>query len=129
MFISIFLGSFTAMFEIMFYAIVKHQPTNIEQTALFLFLNLSGLIVILSVRNKDHFWKAPKLSYQLKIAMLSVMALSIAILYVSVTRHLISLTAIPLKILGLTVGSTIAYLMALDLIKVWFYKSKVGSSN
>src|ERR1035438_7462635 len=100
------------MFEIMFYTIIKHQPTNIEQTALFLFLNLSALIVILSVRNKDHFWRAPKLSPQLKIAMMSITALSIVILYVSLTRHLISLTAIPLRILGLTVGATVAYLMA-----------------
>jgi Mg2+-importing ATPase len=128
MFISIFLGTFTAMFEIMFYTLVKRQPANIEQTALFLFLNLSGLIVILSVRNKGHFWKATKISNQLKIALLSMTTISLGVLYITVTRHLFSLTAIPLKILGLTVASTIIYLMVLDLVKVWFYQSKLGSN-
>lgn len=128
MFISIFLGSFTAMFIVMFYTLVKGQPTGIEQTALFMFLNLSGFIIILSVRNKDHFWKAPKFSPQLKIATLAMSLITIGIVYVEVTRKLFSISALPLNILLLTVGSTILYILVLDLIKVWFYKSRIGNN-
>jgi Mg2+-importing ATPase len=124
-----FLGSFTAMFEIMFFSIVRGQASGIEQSALFLFLNLSGLIVILSVRNKNHFWKAPNMSYQLKVALLAVTAISIGVMYLSVTEHLFSLSGISIKILGLTVGATIVYLLVLDLVKVWFYRSRVGMGN
>jgi len=129
MFISMFLGTFTAMFEIMFFTLVKGQLSNVEQSALFLFLNLSGLIVILSVRNKDHFWKAPRISYQLKTALIAVTAISIGVLYVGVTQHLFKLTSVPLSIFALTIASTIGYLLILDIVKVWFYKSRVGNNN
>jgi Mg2+-importing ATPase len=128
MFISIFLGSFTALFIIMFYTIVNEQPIGIEQTALFLFINLTGLIIIFSVRNKDHFWKAPEISWQLKTAVYSVGFLSIGIIYLSFARHFLTLTKLPLKILLITLVSVLIYLFVLDLIKVWFYRSKIGNN-
>jgi Mg2+-importing ATPase len=128
MFISIFLGSFTAMFIVMFFTLVKGQSIGIEQTALFMFLNLSGFIIILSVRNKDHFWKAPKFSPQLKISTLVMSAITIGVVYFEATRKLFTISALPLKILLLTIGSTLVYIMVLDLIKVWFYKSKIGNN-
>src|SRR5665213_1190124 len=62
MFISMFLGTITALFEVMYYAIIKNQPIGIAQTGLYLFLTLVALIAIFSIRNKDHFWRAPRLS-------------------------------------------------------------------
>ena len=49
MFISMFLGSITALFEIMYYAIVKDQKTGVAQTGLYLFLTLAALVVIISI--------------------------------------------------------------------------------
>ena len=128
MFISLFLGSFTALFIIMFYTLVRHQPIGIEQTALFLFLNLFGLIIIVSVRNKDHFWRAPRMSSQLIIAFLTTTVVVLGLVYLELTKHLFKLSSLPLRTLGLTIGATILYLIALDLIKVWFYQSKIGSN-
>ncbi len=128
MFISIFLGTFTALFEILFFTLIKTQPTGVEQTALFLFLNLSGLIVILSVRNKDHFWRAPKFSSELKVALIALGVISIGMIYIGITRELFKLTALPLSVIGLTIASTLLYLLVLDIVKVWFYQSKVGSN-
>jgi Mg2+-importing ATPase len=129
MFISMFLGSVTAIFEIMYYNVIKTQPTGIAQTAMFLFVTLTGLVVILSVRNRGHFWRAPALSRSLKLAFLLITAISIGLVYIAITRRLFSFTMIPLHILSLTLGGAFLYLLALDVIKVWFYKSRVSAES
>ncbi|HUY53357.1 MAG TPA: cation transporting ATPase C-terminal domain-containing protein, partial [Candidatus Dormibacteraeota bacterium] len=128
MFISIFLGSITSLFEIMFYAIIKTQKVGVAQTSLYLFLTLAALVVIFSIRNKDHFWRAPKLSKSMGISFALITVISIITIYIGVTRRLFSFTALPLDILGLTVLVVIAYVFVLDTIKTWFYKSSIGNS-
>ncbi|HEY5268127.1 MAG TPA: cation-transporting P-type ATPase [Candidatus Saccharimonadales bacterium] len=128
MFISIFLGTITSLFEIMFYAIIKTQKVGIAQTSLYLFLTLAALVVIFSIRNKDHFWRAPKLSKSMGISFALITVISIITIYIGATKRLFSFTALPLDILGLTVLVVIAYVFVLDIIKTWFYKSSIGNS-
>ncbi len=128
MFISMFLGSVTALFEIMYYAIIKHQSTGVSQTGLYLFLTLAALVVIFSIRNKDHFWRAPRLSNAMAVAFTVITAISIVTIYLGVTKKLFSFAALPVGILGVTLGMTVFYVFILDTIKTWFYKSGVGSS-
>lgn len=128
MFISMFLGSITALFEIMYYAIIKSQPIGVAQTGLYLFLTLVALIVIFSVRSKDHFWRAPKLSYAMTLSFGLVTAISIFTIYIGVTKRLFSFSALPIGILALTVIITIFYVFVLDTVKTWFYKSAVGTN-
>lgn len=126
MFISMFLGSITALFEVMYYAIIKSQPTSIAQTGLYLFLTLIALIVIFSIRNKDHFWQAPRLSRAMGVSFALITFVSIVTIYIGITKRLFSFAALPLDILTLTIGITIFYVFILDTVKVWFYKSSVG---
>lgn len=126
MFISLFMGTFTAMSEIMFYVIVRNQPTITAQTALFVFLTISQLGIVLCVRNKDHLWRAIRLSISLKISLSVVAGTTIAITYIGVTKHLFNFTSVSLGILGLVVAGTILYVFLLDYIKVWFYQSRVS---
>jgi Mg2+-importing ATPase len=126
MFLSLFLGSVTAMFEIMFYSLIRNHSIDVVQTGLFLFLTISGLAVILTARNKDHFWQAAKMSRSLVIAFGVILLISIGLIYFSVTRRLFGFDEFPLKLLGLTLGSTLVYVFALDTVKVWFYKSRAG---
>lgn len=128
MFISMFLGSITALFEIMYYAIIKGQPEGIAQTGLYLFLTLVALIVIFSIRNKDHFWRAPKLSRAMITSFALITVISIVTIYIGITKKLFSFTSLPLDVLGLTVSITIFYVFVLDTVKAWFYKSSIGSS-
>lgn len=128
MFISLFMGTFTAMVEIMFFVIIRKQTPEIAQTSLFLFLTISQLAIILCVRNRTHFWQAIKLSVGLKVAISFVAAVTIAITYIGVTRTLFTFAAVPLTTFGLIAGGTLVYLLVLDTVKVWFYDSKVGSS-
>lgn len=126
MFISMFLGSITALFEIMYFAIVKNQPTGIRQTGLYLFLTLTALVVIFSVRNKDHFWKAPRLSKAMGISFALITVLSIVTVYIAVTQKLFTFSSLPFNILAITVLVTIFYVVVLDTIKTWFYRSTIG---
>jgi Mg2+-importing ATPase len=126
MFISMFLGSITALFEIIYYAIIRHQPTGVAQTGLYLFLTLSALVIIFSVRNKDHFWRAPKLSRPMALSFAIITALSIVTIYIGLTKKLFSFTALPVGILGITIILTFVHIFFLDTIKTWFYKSSVG---
>ena len=126
---SMFLGSFTAMFELFFYSIVKNHSLGMERTSLFLYLTLLGLIIILSVRNKDHFWKAPRLTKQLKISFGIITLITFAVVYAQPFKRIFYFNALPLNLLITTVAMTIFYLLILDTIKVWFYKSSVGGES
>jgi len=128
MFISMFLGTITALFEVLYYAIIKDQPIGIAQTGLYLYLTLIGLIVIFSVRNKDHFWKAPKLSRAMGLSFAIVTFISIVTVYIGLTKRLFSFSALPIGILGITLAVTIFYIFILDTVKTWFYKSTVGNN-
>ena len=128
MFISMFLGSITALFEIMYYAIIKSQPVGVAQTGLYLFLTLTGLIVIFSIRNKDHFWRAPKLSKAMGLSFTVVTFISVVTIYIGITKRLFSFSTLPIDILAMTLAVAILYVFVLDTVKTWFYKSAVGSN-
>jgi Mg2+-importing ATPase len=125
-FISTVLGSYTAIFEILFFAIVKNHPLGISQTSLYLYLTLIGFVIILSVRNREHFWKAPPLSRALKIAFGIIAVLTVAVIYFKPTQELFSFTPLSIGSVGIIVAMTLAYFAFLDIIKVWFYKVGLG---
>ncbi len=128
MFLSMFLGSITGLFETLFYAIVRDRPTTTAQTSLFLFLTLSQLVIILSVRNKEHFWKAARLSTAMIAAFAGVIFVTIAMVYIGYTKHLFSFGSVSLATFGIIIGMTLVYLYLLDVMKIWFYQSKIGTN-
>ncbi len=127
-FTSMFLGTFTALFELFFYAIVKSYSVGIAQTSLYLYLTLLGFAVIFSVRNKSHFWRASRLSKPLIISFSFIAVLTVVMIYFRPTQRLFSFLPLSWSLLGIVLGMTLLYLFVLDLIKVWFYRSKIGSN-
>jgi Mg2+-importing ATPase len=127
MFISLVLGSVTALFEIMFFTITRDHGLSLSQTSLFLFLTVSGLVVIFSVRNKGHFWRAPRFSMPLLVSLIAVLVSSVAMLYWNVTEHLFSFMPLPPVTLLLTLGMALLYVIVLDVVKVWFYGLKLAA--
>ncbi len=123
MFISMFLGTLTAIFEIMYFAAMKSLPSSVVATGLYLFLTFTALIVILTIRNKEHFWKAPKFSLALIVSFVLITIISIAVVYIPYTKHILSFSNFPISLMSFTVGLTIIYFIIMDTIKVWFYKS------
>jgi P-type Mg2+ transporter len=122
MLLSTVLGSITGVFEILFYAIIKNQNPGLAATSLYLFLTTTALIVIFSVRNKDHFWKAKKLSQPMKISFAVITAISFALIYIPYTARIFSFLFMPWQLLGITLLITFIYFFTLDWIKVWFYR-------
>jgi Mg2+-importing ATPase len=128
MFISMLLGIVTAVFEISFAAIMRNAPSAAEQTALYLFLSVTQLIVIFSVRNKDHFWRAPSMSAAMKIAFALTAIITVGVVYLSTSQKIFSFVSLSWGVIGVVVGMTLLFFMALDTVKVWFYNTGVGEA-
>lgn len=128
-FVSMFLGMYTALFYLIFFAIVKNQPLSTSQTSLYLFMTLTNFVVIFSVRNKQHFWRAPHLSKTLKFSFGFMAILVIEAVYSKPTQALFSFTPLDVSSLGLVLLMTATYFTFLDLTKVWFYKTNIGSET
>lgn len=122
-FVSAVLGTYTAIFEILFFALVKNSALAVTQTSLFLYLTILGFVVILSVRNRGHFWKAPSLSMPLRIAFGGIAILTIGLVYFKPTQDLFAFVPLSVVDLSLVLAMTLLYFSFLDLIKVWFYKT------
>lgn len=131
MFISLFLGTFTAVFYFIYFTFVGFQSTSQTQTNLFLFLTFTQLIVILSVRNKRHMWQGKKPSLLVLGSIFAFFLLSLVITYITPIAHLFSLTSLPILSVGIILIFTLAYILLLDYIKVYYFllQGRNGSKN
>jgi len=73
---------------------------------------------ILSIRNRDHFWKAVAPSRPLLGAMALTGVLALALPYVPPVARLFSFSAPPLSEVGVVLLMTVLYVLALDVVKV-----------
>jgi len=128
-FTSAVLGSYTAIYELLFYVLVRSQPNGISQTSLYLYLTVIGFVVILSVRNSDHFWKAPRLSKPLLSSFGIIAIITVAVIYLKPTQRIFSFKPLPIDMLIITAAMALLYFVFLDLIKVWFYRATKIADN
>jgi Mg2+-importing ATPase len=128
MFISIFLGTLTAVFEIMYFSIVKSHSANVASTGLYLYLTSIALIVIFSIRNKDHFWRAPKLSKAMKTSFAAITIIATALVYIPFTKRIIGFSNFSIGLFVPIVFLTLIYFVVMDTVKVWFYKTPIGKN-
>jgi Mg2+-importing ATPase len=126
MFISMFMGTITAVFEIMYFNLIKSHSAGVASTGLYLFLTFTALIVIFSIRSKNHFWQAPRLSKPMKLSFALISILSIALVYLPVAKSFLSFSHFSLQLLGVTAILTLIYFVVVDTVKVWFYKTSIG---
>jgi Mg2+-importing ATPase len=126
--ISLVLGSVTALAELVFFATVLGQTTSTRSTSLYLFLTFTQLIVILSVRNQGHFWKAAAPSRLLLGAITLTGVIAVAIPYLRPTARLFTFNAPTPQEVGIILLITVLYVLVLDMVKVWYYK-KADSSG
>ena len=129
MFISIILGTLTAFFELIFFALLKIRSSLFVETSMFLYLTFVQLIVIVSIRNQDHFWKGKRPSTLLAIAISLAFISSLALPYIPILAGLFSFTPLPLSQVGIILGLVVIYLFALDRVKVWYYRIVERSSR
>ncbi len=120
--ISLVLGTLTALFELAFFLTLRGQIASASQTSLYLFFSFTQLIVILSIRSRDHFWKAVTPSRPLLGAMALTGVLALALPYVPPVARLFSFSAPPLSEVGVVLLMTVLYVLVLDVVKVRYYK-------
>jgi P-type Mg2+ transporter len=120
--VSLVLGTLTALVELAFFATLRGQAAPESETSLYLFLALTQLVVIISIRNRDHFWKAIRPSVPLIGAMAITGALTLVIPYIGPIAQLFSFNAPSLREVGVVLLASVLYVLVLDTIKVWFYK-------
>ncbi len=122
MYISLFLGLPTALFEIFYFLLVKSQPERMARTSLFVFFTLQALVIFYAVRNKGHFWKTKAPSAILNIFFAADFVFSISIIYIHQFQEWFSFTPLPLKSILLIFLLVVPYFVAVDFAKVWYYK-------
>ncbi len=120
--LSLVLGTLTAIAELVFFVTLGGQSVHAKETSLYLFLMFTQLIVIVSIRNRDHFWKGVKPSLLLTAAVILTAAVGLSIPYLGPIGHLLSLSSPATSEMTAIVVATLIYLVVLDLVKVAYYK-------
>jgi magnesium-transporting ATPase (P-type) len=121
MFISLILGSFTTLFELLFFALIKSRSSLFVETSMFLYLTCIQLVVIVSIRNQKHFWRGKKPSLLLFSAISLALVGSLALPYLPVFEHLFFFVPLPSSELAIILALVVIYVFALDRIKIWYY--------
>ena len=124
--ISMVLGTCTALAELAFFVTLHGRSRPVSETSLYLFLSFTQLVVIFSVRNRGHFWKAVRPSKPLLGAMALTGVVTVAITYVPWIAHLFSLRAPSASEVGFVLLASIVYFLVLDVLKVSYYRWTEG---
>lgn len=125
LFISLILGIPTALFELLYYMVIRFQPTIVIQTGLFLFFTFTALIVFYAFRNNGFFWKVKKPSLLLNTSFFLTFLASLAITYVPFFQHIFHFTGLSWVALGTIIVAVLVYFFSIDLMKTWYYRSSV----
>ena len=121
---SMLLGSITAFFEVIFYNFIKSNDINLTSTCLYLFLTLTALVVIFTVRNSSYFFRAPRLSKSLLYGFVFTFILSLIILYIPYLNSYLKLVKLPLFDIVKILLFTLVYFLVIDLLKSLWYKNR-----
>lgn len=121
MFISLFLGAFSAVYDFIYFAFVGFKATHYTQTSLFIFFCFTQLIIIFSVRNKKHMWQGKKPSLLVTGSIILFLLVSLLTIYISPLARLFSFTPLSFSTLGIIILVSAIYIFILDYIKVLYF--------
>jgi len=122
---SLVLGVFTAIFYLTYFMFVGTAPNALSRTNLFVFFNLTQILIILAVRSKKHFlWQGAKPSRTMLATILLFTVGSIIITYIPAVANLMDFAPLPFYDLAISIAVSVAFLFLLDLIQVMLGKWK-----
>ncbi len=124
LFMSLIFGVPTALFELLYFIIIRHNPLITVQTSLYIYFTFIALIVFYALRNKGFFWHAKRPSLLLNSSFLLAFLLSFIVIYIPVFQHYFHFTALSLPAVITILATMIVYFFAIDLIKVWYYRTR-----
>jgi Mg2+-importing ATPase len=129
LFISLILGIPTALFELLYYMLIRFQPTAVIQTSLYVFFTCTALIVFYAFRNNGFFWKVKAPSLLLNTSFFLTFIIAISSIYIPLLQHWFHFVALPVQSLIVLVAVTVIYFFILDSMKVLYYRSDLTSKT
>ena len=120
-FVSLVLGIPTAIFDLLYYSIVRLQPQPIIETSLFVFFTLQALVIFYAVRSHSHFWKVQAPSLSLNIAFALDFVFSLAIVYIPAFQEWFSFVPLSVRNVAIIIGLIVPFFLITDLLKAWYY--------
>jgi Mg2+-importing ATPase len=127
--ISLILGVPTALFELLYYMLIRFQSASIIQTSLYVFFTFTALIVFYAFRSNGYFWKVKAPSAMLNISFLLTFLFSLGLIYVPLFQgwfHFVPLSGAAIMVL---IATTVIYFFILDIMKVWYYRSDLTKNT
>jgi Mg2+-importing ATPase len=115
---SLLLGVFAAVFYLVYFLFVGTATTDLTRTNLFIFFNLTQLVVIISARRNGFFWRGAAPSRPLLSGLIFFAALSVLIPYLPFLAGPLGFAPLPLPELGIILAVTITFLFMIDFVKV-----------
>lgn len=120
--LALFLGIPAALFELLYFCLVRHLPLKEVETSLYVFITFIGLIVFYSIRVKKPFWKAKPSPWLINISFILAFFLSFIIIYIPLFQRWFSFAGLSLNSVLIILGLTAAYFLITDIAKVFFYR-------
>ncbi|MCL2037747.1 cation-transporting P-type ATPase [Candidatus Saccharibacteria bacterium] len=120
---SLLLGIFTALFYLTYFVSVGTTANDATRTNLFIFFNLTQLLIIISVRVRGRFfWQGVRPSRLLLGMILLFVVGSIVMTYIPPIANLMGFVALPLPELLMIIGVSVLFILLLDVVKVGLNK-------
>jgi len=126
LFMSLVLGIPTALFELWYFLIIRFEPLATIQTSVYIYITFIALIVFYALRNKTYFWKAKKPSRLLNISFVTAFIGAFAIIYIPIFQHWFHFVRLSTGAAAIILLIMAIYFIAIDLIKVWYYRASSG---
>lgn len=121
--ISLVLGIPTALFELLYFFIIRSLPQAYIQTSLYAFFTLIGLIIFYAIRNKQNFWKAKPPPALVNISFTIGFIFSFAIIYARVFQDWFSFVPLSAATTATILIMMAVYFFAADWVKVWYFEA------
>ena len=115
---AVYLGIFTMIYYLLYFFYMGTDANEVTRTNLFLFFNITQLLVIISIRNKQFLWQGKKPAPLLLGTIAFFVIFSIAIPYTPVVSTMLGFTPLPLLTLGKVGIIAIVYILLLDVCKI-----------
>lgn len=115
--LSIYLGVVNALFAFGLLRLVATHSPEVARTEWFLFLGSTALLILFVVRSPGWFWQGPRPSWPLLLALGGCFALTVAIINVPVTQHLLGFAQLSWSTQLFIEAYGLAYLIVADIIR------------
>ncbi|MBV8390307.1 MAG: cation-transporting P-type ATPase [Mucilaginibacter sp.] len=120
--LALFLGVPAALFELLYFFLIRNQPQKEVETSLYVFITFIGLIVFYSIRVKKYFWKAKASPKLINISFILAFVFSFVIIYIPPFQRWFSFVGLGLNAVLQIIGLTLLYFLITDFAKVLYYK-------